>query len=87
VLGNKTWNIKDLYSNCDYIRYGTFERKKTMCKVRAFKEVGNNKIEIEFNPNSTDESKSGKTILLGTSRGAIELKGGYMLGYNIYKRK
>jgi hypothetical protein len=46
--------------------------------------LSDSKVEIEFNPNSTVPSSSGKTILAGT--GCIKLKGGFVCQYSVYKK-
>lgn len=52
--------------------------------------IEGNKVIIEFDPESTEESRSGKTIMLGTSNGFqwIKTKNGEIgISYNIVKRK
>ena len=55
----------------------------------GFKKEGN-KIVIEYNPNSKQLSKSGKTIMLASSGGFIwekDGKGEIGVSYNIVRRK
>lgn len=53
-------------------------------------EVNGNKIIIEFNPNSTQPSKSGKTTVLATSNGFVWIEdedGGRIgINYNVIRK-
>ena len=47
-------------------------------------EIQGNKVIIEFNPDSKEKSKSGKSYLLATSKGFIQV-GDIKVSYNIIK--
>jgi hypothetical protein len=53
----------------------------------AAKRVSKGKIEIEYDEDSKQESKSKKTYMLGSSNGFQDLGEGVVISYNVIRKK